>query len=162
VLQLHVGFIIHWPITQLLLSGISQTSDSRKTTMTISSTIELRDLILMTDIGTYGPDDLVPDHHLLDLTLDISPTQVLIPQDGMAHVFDYDPLIAELKTFAETGHRETQEWLMTQIGQLCARYADINGVEMYLRKYPVDPRGGTLGLRLVLGQNDLASLRVMT
>jgi hypothetical protein len=31
--------------------------------MTMTSSIELRDMILATDIGTYGPDDPVPDHH---------------------------------------------------------------------------------------------------
>jgi hypothetical protein len=29
-------------------------------------------------------------------------------------VFDYDPLIADIKGLAKTGHRETQGWLMTQ------------------------------------------------
>jgi hypothetical protein len=36
-----------------------------------SAVIELRDLQLRTDIGTYGPLDTRPDIHLLDLTLGI-------------------------------------------------------------------------------------------
>ncbi len=49
-----------------------------------SAAIELRDLQLKTDIGTYGPEDTRPDVHILDLTLGISVDQVLIAQDGMA------------------------------------------------------------------------------
>ena len=89
--------------------------------MAVTSSIELKDMILTTDIGTYGPDDIVPDHHLLDLTLDIAATRMLITTDCMAHVFDYDPLIADIKTLAATGHHETQEWLVTQIVLLCAQ-----------------------------------------
>ncbi|UWR21199.1 dihydroneopterin aldolase [Sulfitobacter sp. S190] len=128
--------------------------------MTISSSIELRDMILETDIGTYGPNDARPDHHLLDLTLHIASQQVLIPQDGMEHVFDYDPLVADIKALAATGHRETQEWLMTQIVRLCAQYLDILGVEVYLRKFPVSQDTGTLGVRLRVGQGNLAAWRV--
>jgi hypothetical protein len=46
-----------------------------------SAVIELRDLHLKTDIGTYGPTDTRPDVHILDLTLGISIDQVLIAQD---------------------------------------------------------------------------------
>jgi len=130
--------------------------------MTIHSSIELKDMILATDIGTYGPDDPVPDHHLLDLTLEIAPAQVLIPQDGMEHVFDYDPLVADITDLAKTGHRETQEWLMTQIVGLCAQYTDVRGVEVSVRKFPVNHGTGTLGVRLRLGDADLAAMRAQT
>jgi hypothetical protein len=46
--------------------------------------IELRDLQLKTDIGTYRPNDTRPDVHLLDLTLYIEVNQVVIFRDGMA------------------------------------------------------------------------------
>jgi dihydroneopterin aldolase len=62
----------------------------------LHSTIELTDLQLNTDIGTYGPEHVVPSAHLLDLTLSIDPALVLIETDGMAHVFDCDPLISEI------------------------------------------------------------------
>lgn len=133
--------------------------------MTMTSSIELRDMILATDIGIYGPDDPVPDHHLLDLILDVAADRVMISQDGMAHVFDYDPLIVQIKGLAATGQRETQEWLMTQIVHLCAQHPDIRGIEVYLRKFPVeagaDHNGtGTLGVRLNVGHNDLTTLRM--
>ena len=127
--------------------------------MTLTSTIELRDMILPTDIGTYGPDNLVPDHHLLDLTLCIAPTKVLIPSDGMVHVFDYDPLIVDIRTLAKTGHRETQEWLISQIAHLCATFDNIQGAEIFLRKFPIHQESGTLGVRLTLQQDDLVKLR---
>ena len=127
--------------------------------MTLTSTIELRDMILPTDIGTYGPDNLVPHHHLLDLTLCIAPTKVLIPSDGMVHVFDYDPLIVDIRTLAKTGHRETQEWLISQIAHLCATSDNIQGADIFLRKFPIHEESGTLGVRLTLQQDDLAKLR---
>jgi dihydroneopterin aldolase len=127
--------------------------------MTLTSTIELRDMILPTDIGTYGPDNLVPDHHLLDLTLCIAPTKVLIPSDGMVHIFDYDPLIVDIRTLAKIGHRETQEWLISQIAHLCATFDNIQGADIFLRKFPIHQESGTLGVRLTLQQDDLVKLR---
>ena len=56
------------------------------------SVIELRNLKLETIIGSYQSDDVVPKHHLLDLTLSIDPSHVLIGRDVMDVVFDYDPL----------------------------------------------------------------------
>ena len=58
-----------------------------------SAFIELRDLQLHADIGTYGPNETRPDIHLLNLRLGIAVNQVVISQDDMANVFDYDPLV---------------------------------------------------------------------
>jgi hypothetical protein len=42
-----------------------------------SAVIELRDLHLRTDIGTYSPEDTRPDFHILDLTLGIQSIKFL-------------------------------------------------------------------------------------
>ena len=55
--------------------------------------IELCDLELDVDLGTYANGDAVPGRHVLDLTLSIDPSLVLIAEDEMERVFDYDPLI---------------------------------------------------------------------
>lgn len=123
--------------------------------MPIISTIELKHLMLDTNIGTYGSEDVVPDHHLLDLSLTISGSAVLIPEDGMAHVFDYDPLIADILKLAKQGHRDTQEWLITQIVGLCASYSEIMGAEIFLRKTPVHAGSGTLGVRISVDHDAL-------
>jgi dihydroneopterin aldolase len=115
-----------------------------------SAVIELRDLQLKTDIGTYGPDDTRPDVHLLDLILGISVNQVVISQDGMAHVFDYDPLITEIDRLAADGHYETQERLMTRIAIACAAHPAIQRIEICLKKSPVRSGSGSLGVRLTL------------
>jgi hypothetical protein len=60
------------------------------------SYVELKDPQIAVRIGTYGPDDLVPDAHLLDLSLTIAPHLVMIGLDEMAIVFDYDPLIRHI------------------------------------------------------------------
>lgn len=117
-----------------------------------SAVIELRDLQLKTDIGTYGPDDTRPDVHLLDLTLGISVNQVVISQDGMAHVFDYDPLITEIDRLAADGHYETQERLMTRIASACAAHPAIQRIEVCLKKSPVRSGSGSLGVRLTLDE----------
>jgi len=77
-------------------------------TLPTPSRIELKDLHLATRIGTYAPGDTVPEYHALDLTLWIDPGLVLIAQDGMAHVFDYDPLVIEIERLAADGLYETQ------------------------------------------------------
>ena len=127
--------------------------------MTRQARIELRDLHLPVSIGTYGPGDVVPDAHVLDLTLAIAPDLVQVASDAMANVFDYDPLIAEIAEIARSRKFETQEYLMALITQACAAYGEIEAVELCLRKSPVLAGTGSLGVRLVLGTTDLAALR---
>jgi dihydroneopterin aldolase len=124
-----------------------------------SAVIELRDLQLKTDIGTYGPIDTRPDVHLLDLTLGISVNQVVISQDGMAHVFDYDPLITEIERLSADGHYETQERLMTRIARACAAHLAVKRIEICLKKFPVRSGSGSLGVRLTLDEVSTEALR---
>lgn len=115
-----------------------------------SAVIELRDLHLKTNIGTYGPNDTRPDVHILDLTLGISVNQALIAQDGMEHVFDYDPLVTEIDRLAADVHYDTQERLITRIASACAAYPAIQYMEICLKKSPVRSGSGSLGVRLTL------------
>jgi dihydroneopterin aldolase len=124
-----------------------------------SAVIELRDLQLKTDIGTYGPNDTKPDVHLLDLTLGISVKQVVISQDDMAQVFDYDPLITEIDRLAADGHYETQERLMTRIASACAAHLAVQRIEICLKKSPVRSGSGSLGVRLTLDEIATDALR---
>jgi dihydroneopterin aldolase len=123
------------------------------------ATIELTDLILPTKIGTYAPGDTVPDAHVLDLTLSIDTSMVLIESDGMEHVFDYDPLVAEIDRLASDCHYDTQEWLISRIARTCASYTEITSLDIGLQKHPVHEGSGTLGVRLKLNINDLFKLR---
>ena len=124
-----------------------------------SAVIELRDLHLKTNIGTYGPNDTKPDVHILDLTLGISVNQVVIAQDGMEHVFDYDPLVTEIDRLAEDIHYDTQERLITRIASACAAYPAIQFMEICLKKSPVRSGSGSLGVRLTLDEAATNSLR---
>jgi dihydroneopterin aldolase len=121
--------------------------------------IELRDLQLSTRIGTYGPHDTPPDVHLLDLTLGINSQHVLIATDAMTHVFDYDPLVAEIDRLAADCHYKTQERLMTRIACACAAYAEIESIEISLRKAPARRGSGSLGIRLFLNETATRELR---
>lgn len=127
--------------------------------MPTRSTIELKDLRLATNIGTYGPGDVVPDMHVLDLTLTIDPSLVLIGEDRMDNVYDYDPLIAEIDGLARDRHYETQEFLMTRIVEACARISQIEAVSITLRKSPVIGSSGSLGVRLDVDTDGLAQMR---
>lgn len=126
---------------------------------TTSAVIELRDLQLKTEIGTYGPNDTRPDVHILDLTLGISVRQVAIAQDGMAHVFDYDPLILEIDRLAADGHYETLERLITRIASACAAHPAIQCMEISLKKSPVRSGSGSLGVRLTLDEMATDAIR---
>lgn len=125
----------------------------------MKSTIELKQLALTLSLGTYGPDDVVPDLHLLDLTLVIDPNLVLIDADEMSHVFDYDPLVLEIDRLAKDGHYNTQEWLMSRIVKACAFYEEIQAVELRLSKKPVLRNSGELGVRLSVDSEELQQLR---
>lgn len=124
-----------------------------------TATIELTDLVLPARIGTYGPADTVPDDHVLDLTLWTDPALVLIEQDGMAHVFDYDPLVVKIDQLARECHYDTQERLMSRVAGACAAYPQVTAIEIRLRKHPVRDGSGTLGVRLHLDAKDLVRLR---
>ena len=130
--------------------------------MTTTACIELRDLELSTDIGTYGPGDIIPTQHLLDLTLWIDSTLVLISTDLMASVFDYDPLVVEIDRLARDGHYETQERLMTRIVEACAKYLEIESIEIGLIKLPVLSGTGSLGVRLSVDSATLNKIRSST
>jgi dihydroneopterin aldolase len=127
--------------------------------MNPNASIELKDLRLRTHIGTYQPGDTVPDAHLLDLTLWIDASLVLIKEDGMAYVFDYDPLVLEIDRLAGDCHYETQERLISRIAQACAAYSEIVSMEIGLRKSPVHNGSGSLGIKLHLDATALNQLR---
>ena len=128
--------------------------------MKSNACIELKDLKLQTQIGTYGPDATVPKEHLLDLTLFIDSKLVFIAEDLMENVFDYDPLVLEIIQIAGDGHYETQERLMTRIIQICSKYPEIQSLEIGLRKSPVFANSGSLGVRLSIDQNTLSDIRI--
>lgn len=123
------------------------------------ATVELKDLVLSTHIGTYGPNDVVPDQHVLNLTLWIHPDLVLIEEDHMKHVFDYDPLVSDIYQLAQDGHYETQERLMTRIVKACAAYTQIDSLDISLRKSPVMNQSGSLGVRLFVDTEVLKKMR---
>jgi dihydroneopterin aldolase len=77
----------------------------------------------------------------------------------MENVFDYDPLVIEIERLACDGHYETQERLMTRIVQACAKYPEIESLEISLRKSPVSKDSGSLGVRLSVDQTTLDKLR---
>jgi dihydroneopterin aldolase len=127
--------------------------------MTSTACIELKDLQLNTQIGTYAPGATIPDQHLLDLTLWISPKLVLISEDLMDRVFDYDPLVIEIERLAADGHYETQERLATRIVEACAQHPEIQSLEIRLSKTPVREGSGVLGIKLSVDVNTLTSMR---
>jgi dihydroneopterin aldolase len=127
--------------------------------MTSRACIELKDLRLNTQIGTYAPGATIPDQHLLDLTLWINPRFILISKDVMGQVFDYDPLIIEVDRLAADGHYETQERLVTRIVEACACYPEIESLEISLKKTPVRESSGLLGIKLYVDLNTLTDMR---
>ena len=121
--------------------------------------VELIDLDLNIAIGTYNDGDVVPDKQILDLNFSIDPALVLIDEDQMDRVFDYDPLIREIRLMAEEMHYETQERFITRIVDECVKYSEIRSVEVFLRKSPVFGSSGELGVRLEVDETDLSNLR---
>jgi len=129
--------------------------------MTQQASIELKDLKLRCAIGSYRPGDTVPDEHVLNLTLWIDAGLVLIREDGMAYVFDYDPLVLEIDRLATDCHYETQERLISRIVQACSVYSEITSLEISLRKRPVHNGSGSLGVKLHLDAVALNQLRAL-
>jgi dihydroneopterin aldolase len=129
--------------------------------LTQQASIELKDLKLRCTIGSYRPGDTVPDEHVLNLSLWIDASLVLIEQDGMDYVFDYDPLVLEIDRLATECHYETQERLISRIVQACSVYSEITSLEISLRKSPVRNNSGSLGVKLHLDAVALNQLRAL-
>lgn len=127
--------------------------------MTTQAFIELRDLKLLTQIGTFAVASDAPKEHLLDLTIGIDAKLVLIDSDTMAHVFDYDPLVRDIDRLSRDGHYETQERLITRIVTACVTYPEIISVDINLRKGPVLNASGSLGVRVNLDQAAFNALK---
>ena len=125
------------------------------------ASIELKDLKLRCTIGSYRPGDTVPDEHVLNLSFSIDAGLVLIPEDGMEYVFDYDPLVFEIDRLAADCHYETQERLISRIVQACSVYSEITSLEISLRKSPVHNNSGSLGVKLPLDAVALNQLRAL-
>ncbi len=121
--------------------------------------IELLNLVLNIQIGSYTKSDVVPDKHILDILLSINPELVLINDDKMDRVFDYDPLIRAIQRMAAEIHYETQERFITRIVDICAKEEEIMDVEIFLRKSPVCGSSGELGVRLKINELDLKALK---
>jgi dihydroneopterin aldolase len=138
--------------------------------MPLLSTVELRDLMLDVQIGTFLAGESQPDFHLLDLTLAIDTELVLISEDCMTKVFDYDPLLSDIERLSRDHRYETQERLLTRIVRACAQYPQIKAIEVALRKgfIKLDSTAlvraaagpGTLGIRLVADVQAWSRLRV--
>ena len=125
----------------------------------MQSTIELFDFELNVDIGTYKDDEILPEKHILDLTLLIDPSLVIIEKDKMDDLFDYDPLIKGINALSREVHYETQERLITLIVKECSAYDEIKGLDLLLSKSPVSKSRGKLGVRIILDEKDLNILR---
>jgi dihydroneopterin aldolase len=128
----------------------------------MNSTIELFDFELDVVIGTYRDDETAPDKHVIDLTLSIEPSLVVIEKDTIDDVFDYDPLIKSINTLAKEAHYETQEMLIALIVKECSKYDTIKGLDLFLRKSPVTRSTGKLSVRIIHDEKDLNKLRRRT
>jgi dihydroneopterin aldolase len=128
----------------------------------MKSTIELFDFELDVDIGTYKDDEIAPEKHILNLTLSIEPSLIIIEKDKMDDVFDYDPLIKGINTLAREVYYETQERLITLLVKECSTYNEIKGLDLFLHKSPVSNSSGKIGVRITLDEKDLNKLRRLT
>ena len=121
--------------------------------------VKLTNLDINIEIGTHTDNDVIPDRHTIDLTLEINPSLVLIDKDQMDRVFDYDPLISKILNLAEGRSYETQECFLTLVVGECAKFSEIESVQILFRKSPVFGSSGELGVRLEINGSDLKKLR---
>jgi len=129
----------------------------------LHSSIEFVDVPIKAKIGFFPFDDSDPYVHRLDLTLVVDSKLVLVSEDGMGHVFDYDPLLEQIHCISQARHYETQEMLASHIVRCCASFAQIDRVEIHLKKFRTNgsstTESGTIGVRLNVSGDDLVILR---
>ncbi len=126
--------------------------------MDYQSSVKLRGLSLNCDIGSYGINEVVPEKHRLDMELLVEKNLILIEEDKMANVFDYDPLVEEITQISLSGKFNTQEKLITLILKACMKYHQIKAVSLFLYKTPVR-EDGELGIAVNISEQELEKLR---
>ena len=126
--------------------------------MTYQSSVKLKGLSLNCDIGSYSMNDVVPNKHRLDMELLVEKNLILIEEDKMANVFDYDPLVDEITQISLIGKFNTQEKLITLILKACLKYHQIKAVSLFLYKTPVR-EDGELGIAVNISERELEKLR---
>ena len=126
--------------------------------MAYQSSVKLRGLSLNCDIGSYGMNEVVPNKHRLDMDLSVEKNLILIEEDKMANVFDYDPLVEEITQISLSGKFNTQEKLITLILKACLKYHQVKAVSLFLYKTPVRT-DGELGITVNISEQELEKLR---
>ena len=126
--------------------------------MAYQSSVKLKGLSLNCDIGSYGMNEVVPNKHRLDMELLVEKNLILIEEDKMANVFDYDPLVEEITQISLIGKFNTQEKLITLILKACLKYNQIKAVSLFLYKTPVR-EDGELGITVNISEQELEKLR---
>lgn len=128
--------------------------------MSLITTLEFENLPLKAHIGTFD-QGIDPYEHSLDLMLIVDTEMVLIDEDDMQRVFDYDPLLEHIQQVAQERHYETQEMLLTRILACCSAYVAVQGVEMCIKKSPKEQIDGhvSIGVRVLASGAELDALR---
>ena len=126
--------------------------------MAYQSSVKLKGLSLNCDIGSYVMNEVVPNKHRLDMELLVEKNLILIEEDKMANVFDYDPLVDEITQISLIGKFNTQEKLITLILKACLKYHQIKAVSLFLYKTPVR-EDGELGITVHISEQELEKLR---
>ena len=103
-------------------------------------------------------NEVVPNKHRLDMELLVEKNLILIEDDKMANVFDYDPLVEEITQISSIGKFNTQEKLITLILKACLKYHQIKAVSLFLYKTPVR-EDGELGITVNISERELEKLR---
>lgn len=148
------------PLFSCSLADFLQAGES---TVTVNSSIELLGVPIKAQIGHFAVGESDPYEHRMDLVLVIDPSLVLIREDGMQHVFDYDPLLEQIAVISQDRQYETQEMLASEVARCCAKFKQIEGIEVCLKKarpsVDGDTVSGTIGVRLAVSGADLVGLR---
>ena len=126
--------------------------------MAYQSSVKLKGLSLNCDIGSYSMNEVVPNKHRLDMELLVEKNLILIEEDKMANVFDYDPLVEEITQISLIGKFNTQEKLITLILKACLKYHQIKALSLFLYKTPVR-EDGELGIAVNISERELEKLR---
>ena len=83
---------------------------------------------------------------------------ILIEEDEMAAVFDYDPLVEEIIQISLSGKFNTQEKLITLILKACLKYYQIKALSLFLYNAPVR-EDGELGITVRIDEQELEKMR---
>lgn len=115
-------------------------------TAPIPDRVFVHDLVLDVEIGVYTNEKGVTQRVRFSVDVDVKPPSLAI-EDKIERVFDYDVIIAAIKSIVSSGHIHLAETLAEEVAKRCLAHPGATRVRVKIEKLDKEP--GAVGVEIV-------------